>query len=413
MSQSQTPFGIYIHWPFCEAKCPYCDFNSHVRHKPVDQKRFVEAYKRELDFMLRHTDHLTVSSVFLGGGTPSLMEPETVADILSHIRQNWQVSKTCEITLEANPSSVEAARFEGYAKAGVNRVSLGVQSLRDRDLKALGRLHDVNQALKAIDIAKTHFQRVSIDLIYARSGQTLDNWKSELKEAVELQCDHYSLYQLTIEPETPFERLYNLGKLPMPDDDRAAEFYAYTQKTMADAGLPAYEVSNHARIGQEARHNLLYWRYGLYAGVGAGAQGRLPHPQGRLATSTLYNPEQWLESVEEKGHGLRESDLTDPTSMADEMLLMGLRLREGLSLKHFEETTHHRLDFQTIHHLRDDDFIMLSDDGFLSVTHKGRFVMNSVVAELSKTIISIPSHSEHQASPSRDADPRQGQSFAR
>jgi putative oxygen-independent coproporphyrinogen III oxidase len=381
------PFGIYIHWPFCEAKCPYCDFNSHVRHKPVDQARFVAAYQRELEHMAGATSHLQVSSVFFGGGTPSLMEPSTVGAILTHIHTLWSVEPDCEITLEANPSSVETKRFAGYAKAGVNRVSLGVQSLKNADLKALGRLHSVEEALKAIAIAKEHFERVSIDLIYARAHQLLDEWDKELQQALDLKCDHYSLYQLTIEPETPFEKLYQLGKLPMPDDEKAADFYQLTQEKMMFHGLPGYEISNHARQGQESRHNLLYWRYGLYAGVGAGAQGRLPQSQGRIATRTYYNPEQWLTHVEQHNHGIQEQENIDYSAMADEMLLMGLRLREGLCVKRFEAVTGYSLDQSVLKDLYQENLILSPDNDRIIVSAKGRFVMNAIVTELARCYI--------------------------
>ncbi|MEX2318541.1 MAG: radical SAM family heme chaperone HemW, partial [Bauldia sp.] len=258
-------FGVYVHWPFCAAKCPYCDFNSHVRHQPPDQPRFAAALAREIATMAERAPGRTVDSIFLGGGTPSLMAPATVGAILDAVARHWPVSPDVEVTLEANPSSVEAERFRGYRAAGVNRVSLGVQALNDRDLKFLGRLHDVAAALAAIEIARATFPRLSFDLIYARPGQTPDAWAAELKAALALAADHLSLYQLTIEEGTPFYALRQAGKLIVPDDETAAELYAGTQGVCDAAGMAAYEISNHAAAGAECRHNLVYWRYGEYA----------------------------------------------------------------------------------------------------------------------------------------------------
>ncbi len=266
-------FGVYIHWPFCAAKCPYCDFNSHVRHQPVDQARYVQAFKAELAAMRARTGPRVVRSIFLGGGTPSLMEPATVGAILDAVSRHWTVPHGAEVTLEANPSSVEAERFRGYRAAGVNRVSLGVQALNDPDLRFLGRLHDVDQALHAIRLARETFPRLSFDLIYARPRQTVEAWTAELERAIALAADHLSLYQLTIEEGTRFHALHAAGKIVVPDADLAADLYEVTQAVTAARGLPAYEVSNHARPGAESRHNLIYWRYGEYVGVGPGAHG--------------------------------------------------------------------------------------------------------------------------------------------
>jgi putative oxygen-independent coproporphyrinogen III oxidase len=338
VTTSEPGFGVYIHWPFCAQKCPYCDFNSHVRFGGWDEARYLAAYKRELS----HTAELiaaspdagqrTVSSIFFGGGTPSLMQAETVAGILDHIATLWPVAKDAEVTLEANPGSVEAARFAGYRAAGVNRVSIGVQSLRDEDLKRLGRIHSVDEAKAAIAIAKRTFDRVSFDLIYARPDQTLESWRSELREALALAAGHLSLYQLTIEPETRFADLYAKGRLVIPAAEAAHDLYALTQDLTAGAGLPQYEISNHATPGEESRHNLLYWRYGEYAGVGPGAHGRLHTPGGYLATSTERSPERWLTEVEERGQAFTEKDALAASERADEALLMGLRLTEGIDL---------------------------------------------------------------------------------
>ena len=302
--ESATAFGVYVHWPFCAAKCPYCDFNSHVRHQPVDEARFAAALGRELAYFAALTPARNVTSIFLGGGTPSLMRPETVGSVLDAIAGNWTVAPDAEVTLEANPSSVEQQRFRGYRAAGVNRVSLGVQSLRDDALKALGRIHDAAEARRAIELARAMFPRLSFDLIYARPEQSLADWAAELRAALLLAADHLSLYQLTIEPETPFARLHAAGKLRVPDSDAAADLYALTQEITEEAGLPAYEVSNHAAAGAESRHNVTYWRYRDYVGVGPGAHGRITTNGVKLATATERHPETWLAKVESGGRGL-------------------------------------------------------------------------------------------------------------
>ena len=283
---SEPGFGVYIHWPFCAAKCPYCDFNSHVRHQPVDQERFAAAFTREMATIRERTGPREVTSIFLGGGTPSLMKPQTVAAVLDAVAKNWTVPGGIEVTLEANPSSVEATRFRGYREAGVNRVSLGVQALNDADLRFLGRLHDVDQALGAIRLARETFPRLSFDLIYARPGQTLEAWQRELERAIGHAADHLSLYQLTIEEGTRFHALYSAGKFEMPDPDISADLYQLTQEVTASHGLPAYEISNHAIPGAESRHNLVYWRYGEYGGIGPGAHGRFVENGRRTVTFT-------------------------------------------------------------------------------------------------------------------------------
>ena len=347
-----TPgFGVYIHWPFCAQKCPYCDFNSHVRFGGWDEPRFLAAYKRELDHVATLTSPPPVwgrpgggnarpsavgvppvTSIFFGGGTPSLMQPATVAAILDHIASLWPVSPAAEITLEANPGSVEAGRFAGYRAAGVNRVSIGVQSLRAADLKRLGRIHSVEEAKAAVALAHKTFDRVSFDLIYARPQQTPADWRAELSEALALAGRHLSLYQLTIEPETPFAALYAKGRLAIPPAEAAHDLYEVTQDLTAKAGLPQYEISNHAAPGEESRHNLTYWRYGTYAGIGPGAHGRIATPEALLATETERNPERWLANVEQVGHGIAATETVPPSAQADEMLLMGLRLTEGVDL---------------------------------------------------------------------------------
>jgi putative oxygen-independent coproporphyrinogen III oxidase len=428
-TDDEPGFGVYIHWPFCAQKCPYCDFNSHVRFGGWDEPRYLAAYKRELDHVAAliadapsppplwgrsgggepHTpafrspptpspfpqeggedptvsaskapspgndlaiapdlfpmgrgeeargpltsprwgevaqrscagegaphgtaaDVRTVTSIFFGGGTPSLMQPATVAAILDHIAALWPIAPDAEITLEANPGSVEAARFAGYRTAGVNRVSIGVQSLRDADLKRLGRIHSVAEAKAAVALAQRTFDRVSFDLIYARPDQTPGDWRTELTEALAMASGHLSLYQLTIEPETRFADLYAKGRLAIPAAEDAHDLYELTQELTAAAGLHQYEISNHARPGEESRHNLLYWRYGAYAGIGPGAHGRLATPAAHLATATERSPERWLKRVEAEGHGITETEPLPPEARADEMLLMSLRLDEGIDL---------------------------------------------------------------------------------
>ncbi|MCJ2071721.1 radical SAM family heme chaperone HemW [Methylobacterium sp. J-030] len=375
-------FGIYLHWPFCAAKCPYCDFNSHVRHARVDEPRFLDAFRAEIDHAAARTPGRTVTSIFLGGGTPSLMQPATVAGLLDAVAAHWPVAKDAEITLEANPSSVEAARFRGYRAAGVNRVSLGVQALDDASLRALGRLHDVGQARDAIRVAQATFARTSFDLIYARPGQTLAMWRDELGEALERAGEHLSLYQLTIEPGTPFHGLANAGKLVVPDDDMARALYDVTQELCARAGLPAYEISNHARPGAESRHNLLYWRYGEYAGIGPGAHGRLVTEAGRIGTVTERGPEAWLARVEGDGHGIVETEALSPADQADEFLVMGLRLREGIDPERYAALKGRPLNDNRIGMLAGDGLLERRPGGRIAVTAWGAPVLNAIVAEL-------------------------------
>ncbi|MGI9406438.1 MAG: radical SAM family heme chaperone HemW [Hyphomicrobiaceae bacterium] len=381
-SGSEPGFGVYVHWPFCESKCPYCDFNSHVRHHVIDQGEYRVAFAREIAWTAARTPERIVTSIFFGGGTPSLMEPATVASIIDDIARHWTVDPSVEITLEANPSSVEAGRFAGYEAAGVNRVSLGVQALNDMDLKALGRRHNVDEARAAIAIAAKQFERVSIDLIYARTGQTLDRWQAELREALRFPVGHVSLYQLTIEPGTPFHVLYRSGKLVVPGDSLAADLFEATQDICSDAGLPAYEISNHARRGEECRHNLVYWRYGQYAGLGPGAHGRLDLDGSRTTTEVERNPEQWLTRVAEHGNGITATDVLTTSEMADEMLLMGARLTEGIDLARLEATTGFRIAEKTIADLADGGYAR-QDGTRLHITPTGQKILNELVVRLS------------------------------
>ena len=375
-------FAVYVHWPFCLSKCPYCDFNSQVRATPVDEARFVAAFRQELAHRAALAPGRTVDSIFFGGGTPSLMKPQTVGAILEAIGSHWSISPTVEITLEANPTSVEAERFRGYRAAGVNRVSLGVQAMNDADLKALGRLHTAAEAMAAVEIATSVFDRASFDLIYARPGQTPALWAAELAEAVRRAPEHLSLYQLTIEPDTIFERLVAAGKIVPPDMETGRALWDVTQEITTAAGLPAYEVSNHARPGAESRHNLIYWRYGDYAGVGPGAHGRLTTQRGRIAQSTEKHPEMWLTVVESDGHGLIENDILTGEQQGDEFLLMGLRLSEGIDPNRYRLISDRTLDPAQIASLQEDGMIEITPEGRLRVTSEGFPVLDAVVADL-------------------------------
>jgi oxygen-independent coproporphyrinogen-3 oxidase len=390
MSDSAAPdhptrdagFGVYVHWPFCASKCPYCDFNSHVRHHPVDEARFLAAFRREIAYNAGLAPGRTVRSIFFGGGTPSLMKPETVGAILDAIGAAWTVSPDVEVTLEANPTSVEAGRFRGYRAAGVNRVSFGVQALNDADLRRLGRLHSATEALAAVEIGASIFERFSFDLIYARPHHTPQAWRAELEQALAYAVEHLSLYQLTIEPGTWFERLHAAGKLVVPDAETGRALWDVTQETMEKHGLPAYEISNHARPGAGCRHNLLYWRYGEYAGIGPGAHGRLVTPQGRLALATERAPEDWLAKVEADGHGQVDLEQLTAEAQGDEYLLMGLRLREGIDPARYAALAGRPLDERRIKLLIGDQMIARHADGRIAVTPEGFPVLDAVVADL-------------------------------
>jgi putative oxygen-independent coproporphyrinogen III oxidase len=376
-------FGVYVHWPFCAQKCPYCDFNSHVRFGGIDEARFLAAYLAELEHAAGLTGPRRVQSIFFGGGTPSLMAPATVAAILDRIGALWTIDAHAEITLEANPGSVEAARFRGYAAAGVNRVSLGVQSLNDHVLKSLGRIHSVAEAKAAIEIAHANFDRVSFDLIYARPQQTVAQWTSELSEALALARGHLSLYQLTIEPDTPFAALHAKGRLVVPESDEALALYDVTQDLTAAAGMPAYEISNHAAPGEESRHNLLYWRYGEYVGSGPGAHGRLIFEGARHATSTERLPERWAELVEQHGHGWVEATPLTPEEEADERLLMGLRLAEGVpeAMLIGAAALPELAELGLVETISAD-----ADERRIRATPGGRFILNEIVLRLSMSL---------------------------
>ncbi len=373
-------FGLYIHWPFCQTKCPYCDFNSHVQAH-IDQSRWQRAYLAEIDRIGALTRGRALNTVFFGGGTPSLMDPEVVDAILTRVRETWPLANDAEITLEANPGSVEAGRFRGYAQAGVNRVSMGIQALNNADLRRLGRLHSVEEARAAFDIARNAFERVSFDLIYARQDQRLSDWQAELREALSMAVDHLSLYQLTIEQGTAFGDRYNRGGLKgLPDDDLSASMYEATQEICDAAGMPAYEVSNHARPGAESRHNLIYWRYGDYAGIGPGAHGRLTLNGQRIATAAHKMPGLWLEAVDHATPDV-DAETIPPEEQATEFLLMNLRLAEGLDMARYERIAGHPLPAPAVTELVELGMVEVTGDR-LTVTDQGRPVLNAILRKL-------------------------------
>jgi len=374
-------FGVYVHWPFCAAKCPYCDFNSHVRSQ-IDESGWVDGILAELEWTAQHQGtRPVVETIFFGGGTPSLMSGGAVGRILQKIAALWPMANNAEITLEANPASADAARFADYRAAGISRVSLGVQALNDADLKKLGRLHDMAEAKAALAMAMDQFDRVSLDLIYARPGQRGAQWREELKQALAFGTDHLSLYQLTIEPETPYALLHKSGQLQIPDDELAAGLYETTQELTEAAGLPAYEISNHARPGQESRHNLIYWRYGDYAGVGPGAHGRLEINGRRTATAAIKLPERWRDTVAKTGHGFSEMTPVSDAEAAREHLLMNLRLAEGLDLAAYDKRWNSPLDAVRIGALVEEGFLV-REDAWLKATPQGRLLLNRVIEEL-------------------------------
>jgi len=372
--------ALYIHWPFCVSKCPYCDFNSHVRDS-VDQDAWRAAMLKDLAYEAGQLPGKRLTSIFFGGGTPSLMPPETVAALIDAAAGHWTVADDIEITLEANPSSVEAARFGDLARAGVNRVSLGLQALDDEMLRWLGRAHDVREGLGALDTAQTAFSRVSFDLIYARPGQNPDNWHDELARALSFGTEHLSLYQLTIEPGTQFAARFAKGELPVLDPDIAADLFEQTRAEMATAGLPAYEISNHARPGAESRHNLTYWRYGNYAGIGPGAHGR----RGGMATVRRKKPENWLRRVDANGHGIESEEILPPAARAQEALLMGLRLGEGIDLDRVVAMTGMSIaqlvDEIAVERLEKQG-LLRRNGSYLRISEPGALLLDAVLAEI-------------------------------
>jgi len=374
-------FGIYIHWPFCEAKCPYCDFNSHVS-RVIEHSRWERAYLREIDRMRELTGERVVKSVFFGGGTPSLMMPDVVGKVLERIRRNWPQSNDLEVTLEANPSSVEVARFEGFRCAGVNRVSIGIQSLRDDHLRMLGRLHNAAEAVRAYDIARKIFPRVSFDLIYARQDQGLEAWRAELDEALQMAPEHLSLYQLTIEGGTAFgDRYRRGGLLGLPSDDLSADLFQITQEVCDRAGLPGYEISNHARDGEQGRHNLVYWKYGDYLGIGPGAHGRITLDGCRSARRAVRMPQDWLQKVENDGHGEEPAEPLSREDQAAEYLMMSLRLSEGSCLTRYERLAGKPLDRTALSAMVESGHVWQDRDTF-GTTLAGKMVLNAILRQL-------------------------------
>ncbi len=374
-------FGVYIHWPFCKAKCPYCDFNSHVRHEAVDHMSFARAITDELSYLKSLAMEREVTSIFFGGGTPSLMPPKAVAHVLDHIAKLWPVADTAEITLEANPTSVEAENFRGFRMAGINRVSVGVQSLDANDLANLGRQHTPDEALAAFRLAAKIFPRVSFDLIYARPDQSRETWRAELSRALAEQQGHMSLYQLTIEPDTRYFDLHEAGKLIVPEDDLAADLYDITQELTERAGLPAYEISNHAKPGHESQHNLLYWRYGEYAGAGPGAHSRLVDGENRLALVSEKHPETWRQMVASGGHGFVSEEIVSRDEQAREYLLMGMRISEGIDLDHYSVLAGQPIAGDKISALEALTYVTRTGSR-LTATRAGRRILNAVIREL-------------------------------
>ena len=373
-------FGLYVHWPFCAAKCPYCDFNSHVTAQ-IDQAAWLEAYRIEIERISAETPGRVLRSIFFGGGTPSLMEPEVVDGVISAARATWGFTNDIEITLEANPSSVERGRFAGYADAGVNRLSMGVQALNDHDLRRLGRLHSVAEARAAFEVARGCFPRVSFDLIYARQDQSRGAWAAELREALAMAVDHLSLYQLSIEEGTAFGARAAAGGLRgLPSDDLSADMYLETQDILGAAGMPAYEVSNHARDDAESRHNLIYWRQGDWAGVGPGAHGRLTIDGVRWATEAHRAPGAWLAAVR-SGSGELPRNALPMEEQATEYLLMSMRLAEGMDILRYERLAGRRLDPARVVALADMGMVE-SDGRRLRTTGAGRPLLNAILREL-------------------------------
>ena len=374
-------FGLYLHWPFCQSKCPYCDFNSHVSAQ-IDQSRWKTAYLNEISRVGAETQGRILNSVFFGGGTPSLMDPELVAAILQKVGDTWTLSNDVEITMEANPGSVEAGRFAGYRDAGVNRISIGMQALNDTDLRRLGRMHSATEGKAAYDIARKTFDRVSFDLIYARQDQTSAEWRAELTQALAMGPSHLSLYQLTIEDGTVFGARHSLGQLKgLPDEDVASDMYLMTQEICEAAGLPGYEISNHARPGQESRHNLIYWRMGDYAGIGPGAHGRLTINRHRWATEAPKQPGAWLQMVEAgaKGESPRVASTREDHTL--EYLLMSLRLAEGSDMARFKAISGYDLPENKLRDLETAGLV-LREAGQLKTTREGRLLLNAILRDL-------------------------------
>ncbi len=378
--------GVYIHWPFCKSRCPYCDFNAHIRGN-IDQEQWLEAYIRSIEFYAEKLPDKQVVSIFFGGGTPSLMKPQIVAFIIDKVQSLWEIANDVEITLEANPTSVENDKLKAFKEAGINRLSLGVQALNNNDLEFLGREHDVGEALLAIKLAQKYFDKSSFDLIYARPSQTLSSWEDELKQAVELSNGHISLYQLTIERNTPFYMRHSRGEFSIPDDIKGAEFYHLTQDIMEAAGFPAYEVSNHASAGNECRHNLIYWHMADYIGIGAGAHGRFIVDGHKYATRDHSAPEIWLERVMKNGNGSHEWELLAAEDRFYEALMMGLRLRGGISVEILEQLSgklfSSMIDQEKLKTVLKQNWAV-KHNGNLSLTREGMLRLNAIIPFITK-----------------------------
>jgi putative oxygen-independent coproporphyrinogen III oxidase len=374
-------FGLYLHWPFCESKCPYCDFNSHVA-KTIDQKQWLQAYLSEIERLGAETEGRILQSIYFGGGTPSLMDPDVVAAILDKIKATWRTTNDPEITLEANPGSIEAGRFLAYRDGGINRISMGMQAMNDVDLKRLGRKHSAKEAIEAFDIARKCFERVSFDLIYARQDQDLNSWKTELTSALSLAVDHLSLYQLTIEDGTAFADRMSAGGLKgLPEEGLAADMYDLTQEVCDRNGMPAYEISNHARPGAESRHNLIYWRGGDYIGIGPGAHGRLTFSGDRYATESPKSPALWLQlALSHQAAELSRAALSSEEHGL-EYLLMSLRLSEGMDVDRYQAISKSSLNPEVVSELKDMGMINLVS-GKLIAAPKGKILLNAVIAKL-------------------------------
>lgn len=379
-AETDGGFGVYIHWPFCLSKCPYCDFNSHVM-RDVPEDAYVDSIIRELTYFRELSGPRTLTSLFFGGGTPSLMTPQAVARLIDAVAGLWHMPQGTEISMEANPTSVETAYLKAYKSGGVNRISLGVQALSDDDLRFLGRLHSVGEALQAVKLARGVFERVSFDLIYARPAQTPAAWRRELEEAISYAADHLSLYQLTIEPGTAFEKLFEAGSLLPPSADDAATLYEVTQEVCAKAGFGAYEVSNHAKPGAECRHNLVYWRYGDYVGAGPGAHGRLSVEGKKIATETERLPSRWQAAVMRAGHGLTRMEEIASAEQGDELMMMGLRLSEGVPLARYEKLSGQIIEEKRLT-LLEKDGLITRRGGQLYATARGRMVLDKLLGEL-------------------------------
>jgi oxygen-independent coproporphyrinogen-3 oxidase len=385
MRRVTEPLALYVHWPFCASRCPYCDFNAHVRER-LDQGRYRDAILAELRFEAARLGKRPLGSIFFGGGTPSLMEPETAAAVIAAARAAFPSAHEPEITLEANPTSVELGRLEAFRAAGVNRVSLGIQALDDTALAFLGRRHSAPQALEALGLARRLFPRASFDLIYARPGQSVAAWREEVRRALGYGLDHLSLYQLTIEPGTPFERAHARGEITLPDDATQAALYDATVEEAARAGLCPYEVSNYARPGDESRHNLAYWTYADYAGIGPGAHGRIPLDGETTATVRIRAPEAWMDAVERRGHGVREEEALGGQARGREMLLMGLRLTRGIDPERFAARTGialtDALDARTLDIALAERWLGWTDAGALAATSAGRLRLDALLPAL-------------------------------